>query len=148
MKKHLSLLSTAVMLALSTSASAVVITDSEGDQKVTGDQEYSQVFAIKGGTLTFTEANLLTVDNRTHQLQNSPAFIAQNGGTINFGTEESKLGTISVKWHFRMPQRDFALLKCHFAGVNTCFTRGNLTDSLPLFLTYMRKKMPIMCYVT
>ena len=97
MKKHLSLLSTAVMLALSTSASAVVITDSEGDQKVTGDQEYSQVFAIKGGTLTFTEANLLTVDNRTHQLQNSPAFIAQNGGTINFGTEESKLGTISVK---------------------------------------------------
>ena len=54
MKKHLSLLSTAVMLALSTSASAVVITDSEGDQKVTGDQEYSQVFAIKGGTLTFT----------------------------------------------------------------------------------------------
>lgn len=97
MKKHLSLLSTAVMLALSTSASAVVITDSEGDQKVTGDQEYSQVFAIKEGTLTFTEANLLTVDNRTHQLQNSPAFIAQNGGTINFGTEESKLGTISVK---------------------------------------------------
>lgn len=97
MKKHLSLLSTAVMLALSTSASAVVITDSEGDQKVTGDQEYSQVLATNGGTLTFTEASLITVDNRTNTSKNNPAFNVQKGGTINFGTEESKIGTIFVK---------------------------------------------------
>lgn len=97
MKKHLSLLSTAVMLALSTSASAVVITDSEGDQKVTDNQEYSQVLATNGGSLTFTEASLITVDNRTNTSENNPAFNVQNGGKINFGTEESKIGTISVK---------------------------------------------------
>ena len=97
MKKHLSLLSTAVMLALSTSASAVVITDSEGDQKVTGNKEYSQVLATNGSSLTFTEASLITVDNRTNTSENNPAFNVQNEGEINFGTEESKIGTISVK---------------------------------------------------
>lgn len=97
MKKHLSLLSTAVMLALSTSASAVVITDSEGDQKVTGDQEYSQVLATNGGTLTFTEADSVTVDNSADTTVDSPAFNAKDKGTINFGTADSKLGTISVK---------------------------------------------------
>ena len=97
MKKHLSLLSTAVMLALSTSASAVVITDSEGDQKVTGDREYSQVLATNGGTLTFTEADSVTVDNSADTTVDSPAFNAKDKGTINFGTADSKLGTISVK---------------------------------------------------
>ena len=97
MKKHLSLLSTAVMLALSTSASADVITDAGGNQEVTGNQEYSQVFATNGGSLTFTEASLITVDNHTNTSENNPAFNVQNGGTINFGTEESKIGTISVK---------------------------------------------------
>lgn len=97
MKKHLSLLSTAVMLALSTSASADEITDAGGNQEVTGNQEYSQVFATNGGSLTFTEASLITVDNRTNTSENNPAFNVQNGGAINFGTEESKIGTISVK---------------------------------------------------
>ena len=97
MKKHLSLLSTAVMLALSTSASADVITDAGGNQEVTGNQEYSQVFATNGGSLTFTEASLITVDNHTNTSENNPAFNVQNGGIINFGTEESKIGTISVK---------------------------------------------------
>lgn len=97
MKKHLSLLSTAVMLALSTSASADVITDEGGHPEVTGNQEYSQVFATKGGSLTFTEASLITVDNHTNTSKDNPAFKVENGGTINFGTEESKIGTISVK---------------------------------------------------
>lgn len=85
------------MLALSTSASAVVITDSEGDQKVTGDQEYSQVLATNRGTLTFTEADSVTVDNSADTTVDSPAFNAKDKGTINFGTADSKLGTISVK---------------------------------------------------
>lgn len=97
MKKHLSLLSTAVMLALSTSASADVITDAGDNPEVTGDQEYSQVLATNGGSLTFTEASLITVDNRTNTSENNPAFKVQKGGEINFGTEESKIGTISVK---------------------------------------------------
>ncbi len=99
MKKHLSLLSTAVMLALSTSASASadVITDAGGTPEVTGDQEYSQVLATNGGSLTFTEASLITVDNHTNTSEDNPAFKVEKGGIINFGTEESKIGTISVK---------------------------------------------------
>ena len=60
MKKHLSLLSTAVMLALSTSASAVAITDAEGDQEIPGNQEYSRVIVSSGNTLTFIDADLIT----------------------------------------------------------------------------------------
>lgn len=97
MKKHLSLLSTAVMLALSTSASAGVITVTEGNQEVTGNHEYSQVLATNGGTLTFTEADSVTVDNSADTTVDSPAFNAKDKGTINFGTADSKLGTISVK---------------------------------------------------
>lgn len=40
---------------------------------------------------------MITVDNHTNTSEDNPAFKVQNGGTINFGTEESKIGTISVK---------------------------------------------------
>ena len=96
MKKHLSLLSTAVMLALSTSASAVAITDAEGDQEIPGNQEYSRVIVSSGNTLTFIDADLITIDYSENKTLNAPAFVVQNKGTINFGTKDSKLGTVSV----------------------------------------------------
>lgn len=95
MRRTLLSLSIAAAISLPVLVQANPLTDQGGDQTVSGDQTYTQVQATNGNTLNFTNGSI-KVDNSANTTVNAPAVLVSGGSTINFGSTESKLGTVSV----------------------------------------------------
>lgn len=95
MRRTLLSLSIAAAISLPVLVQASVLSDKDGNQTVSGDQTYTQVQATNGNTLTFTNGSI-NVDNSANTTVNAPAVLVSGGSTINFGSTESKLGTVSV----------------------------------------------------
>lgn len=94
MRRTLLSLSIAAAISLPVLVQANPLTDQGGDQTVSGDQTYTQVQATNGNTLNFTNGSI-KVDNSANTTVNAPAVLVSGGSTINFGSTESKLGTVS-----------------------------------------------------
>lgn len=95
MRRTLLSLSIAAAISLPVLVQASVLSDKDGNQTVSGDQTYTQVKATNGNTLNFTDGSI-KVDNSANTQVNAPAVLVSGGSTINFGSTESKLGTVSV----------------------------------------------------
>ena len=95
MRRTLLSLSIAAAISLPVLVQANPLTDQGGNQTVSGDQTYTRVLATNGNTLNFTNGSI-KVDNSANTTVNAPAVHVSGGSTINFGSTESKLGTVSV----------------------------------------------------
>ena len=95
MRRTLLSLSIAAAISLPVLVQANTLTDQGGNQTVSGDQTYTQVQATNGNTLNFTNGSI-KVDNSANTTVNAPAVLVSGNSTINFGSTESKLGTVSI----------------------------------------------------
>ena len=57
----------------------------------------NRVLASNGNTINFIGMGSVNIDNSTNTTQNAPAYFSLNKSVINFGTNEKKLDTFTVK---------------------------------------------------
>lgn len=95
MRHTLLAISISAALAIPCASIAANLTDESGSQSITGDQTYERVLGLRGNTITFSNGSI-TADNSKNPDPKAPALRVTGGSTVNFGTSNDKLGTVSV----------------------------------------------------